>query len=110
MSSPKIKAAAPLTFDLPVSLIAKLEKARRGHQLGSASEVVRLALAHFDLGAFQSTREPHRQISVRIAGKQRTELRQAAKRKDVSVGELIRAALEQLPDKAKSGSPARQRK
>jgi predicted HicB family RNase H-like nuclease len=68
---------------------------------------VRLALQEFDVGSFQPAREPHQQISVRLAGKQRAALAQAAKRKDASVGELIRAALEQLPVKpgraAKSG-------
>ena len=99
MPTSKSKPAAPLTFDLPVSLITKIARAKRGHALGSASEVVRLALEQFDLGSFQPTREPHVQISVRIAGKQRAELTRAAKRKDASVGELIRAALEQLPVK-----------
>ena len=99
MPTPKSKSAAPLTFDLPVSLIAKIAKARRGHALGSASEVIRLALAEFNLASFQPAREPHTQISVRIAGKQRAALRQAAKKKDASIGELIRAALEELPVK-----------
>jgi hypothetical protein len=99
MPTPKSKSSAPLTFDLPVSLIAKIARARRGHSLGSTSELVRLALAEFDVGSFQPTREPHVQISVRIAGKQRAELTRAANRKDASVGELIRAALEQLPVK-----------
>ena len=96
---PKSKFAAPLTFDLPVSLIAKIARTKRGHALRSTSEVVRLALEQFDLGSFQPAREPHQQISVRIAGKQRVDLTKAAKRKDASVGELIRAALEQLPEK-----------
>ena len=56
-----------------------------------------MALEQFDLGSFQLARDPHRQISVRIAGKQRTALRRAAKQKNASVGEVIRAALEQLP-------------
>ena len=99
MPTPKSKSAAPLTFDLPVSLIAKITRAKRGHALGSASEVVRLALAQFDLASFQPAREPHVQISVRIAGKQRAALRGAAKRMDASVGELIRAALERFPEK-----------
>ena len=96
---PTPKPSAPLTFDLPVSLITKIARAKRGHGLGSASEVVRLALEQFDLASFQPTRDPHQQISVRIAGKQRAELTRAAKRKDASVGELIRAALERLPVK-----------
>src|SRR5476649_685925 len=110
MPTPKSKSFAPLTFDLPVSLIAKIVRARRGHALGSTSEVVRLALAQFDLGSFQSTREPHRQISVRIAGKQRAALRQAAKQKDASIGELIRAALEQLPVKLARAAKTGRRK
>ena len=107
---PAPKPAAPLTFDLPVSLITKISRAKRGHGLGSASEVVRLALEQFDLGSFQSTREPHVQISVRIAGKQRVDLTKAAKRKDASVGELIRAALEQLPVKPVRADKTRRRK
>jgi Arc/MetJ-type ribon-helix-helix transcriptional regulator len=108
MPTPKSKSAAPLTFDLPVSLIAKIARAKRGHALGSASDVVRLALEQFDLGSFQPVRDPHRQISVRIASKQRAALCGAAKRKHASVGELIRAALEQLSVKpARAGKTGR---
>ena len=103
----KLRSAAPLTFDLPISLIAKIEKARRGHALGSASEVIRLALEQFNLGPFQPVRDPHRQISVRISGKQRAALRHAAKQKDASVGEVIRAALERLPEKPTRCTKAR---
>ena len=99
MTMPKSKSSAPLTFDLPVSLVAKTARAKRGHALRSTSEVARLALAEFDAGSFQPTRESHQPISVRISGKQRAELAWAAKRKAASVGELIRAALEQLPEK-----------
>lgn len=108
MPTPKSKPAAPLTFDLPVSLIEKIARARRGHALGSASEVVRLALEQFDVGSFHPIREPHVQISVRIAAKQRAELARVAKRNDASVGELIRAALERFPEKpGRAGKNAR---
>jgi hypothetical protein len=97
---PKSSPSAPLTFDLPVSLIARISRAKRGHAVRSTSEIVHLALAQFDLASFQRAREPHQQISVRIARKQRTELARAAKRKDASIGELIRAALERFPEKS----------
>ena len=100
MPAAKMKPAAPLTFDLPESLIAKIGKARKGHGLGSASEVVRLALSRFDLSGFKPSHDRHRQISVRIAGAMRVALRRTAKQNDASVGELIRAALEELPVKA----------
>jgi Arc/MetJ-type ribon-helix-helix transcriptional regulator len=99
MPSAKQKSSAPLTFDLPELLVAKIARTRRKHHLATASEVVRLALNRFDLESFEPARDPHVQISVRITGEARTALRRAAKRKTASIGELIRAALEALPEK-----------
>jgi Arc/MetJ-type ribon-helix-helix transcriptional regulator len=96
---PSKKPSAPLTFDLPESLIAKIEKARTGHGLSTASELVRLALARYNLRSFQPSVDPHRQISVRIEKDTRQTLKRVAREKDASVGELIRAALEALPVK-----------
>ena len=110
MPPKKVKAAEPLTFDLPVSLIAKIDKVRRGHALGSASEVVRLAIAQFDCASFYPSRDPHRQISVRIGAKQRSDLRQAARRSGASIGEIVRAALEQINEKPPRGRASRRRR
>ncbi len=107
MATAKKKPSAPLTFDLPVSLIAKIARTRKRRGLGSASEVVRLALAGFDFGKFNPPRDPHRQISVRIAGATRATLRRTARQKDSSIGELIRAALEQLPEKPTTSRKSR---
>ena len=98
---PTSKPAAPLTFDLPVSLIAKIETIRSDHDLGSASEVVRMALAKFDLDGFTGNAEEHTQISVRIDAATRKGLKRAAKAKDVSIGAIVRAALEAVPAKKK---------
>jgi Arc/MetJ-type ribon-helix-helix transcriptional regulator len=105
MATKSRKASAPLTFDLPVSLIAKIETCRRGHGFKTASEVVRLAMASFDFEACEPARDPHRQISVRIAADQRASLKRYARQKDASVGELLRLALESLPSK-----PAKKKK
>ena len=99
MPAAKKKSSAPLTFDLPASLIAKIARVRKHHGLGSASEVVRVALARFDFAKFNPPRDPHAQISVRIAGNVRATLRRTARQKDACIGELIRAALETLPEK-----------
>ena len=101
MPTSKSKPAAPLTFDLPVSLIAKIEAIRSDHDLDSASEAVRMALAKFDLDGFTSEVEAHTQISVRIDSATRKGLKRAAKAKDVSVGAILRAALEAVPAKKK---------
>jgi Arc/MetJ-type ribon-helix-helix transcriptional regulator len=92
-------ASAPLTFDLPVSLIAKIEGHRKKYGLKTASEVVRLAIEKFDFEGCKPARDPHRQVSVRLGANQRTMLKRYAKKKNASVGELLRFALEGLPAK-----------
>ena len=94
------KGSAPLTFDLPVSLIARIAACRKGHGFSTASEVVRLAIESFDFESCAPTRDPHTQISVRVTGQQRAMLKRFARQKDASVGELLRLALESLPLKA----------
>lgn len=101
MAKSSRKASAPLTFDLPESLIARIETVRKGHGLNSASEVVRTAIENYDFEDCAPTRDPHRQISVRITLDQRAMLRRYAKQKDASVGELLRCALEAVPAKGK---------
>jgi Arc/MetJ-type ribon-helix-helix transcriptional regulator len=95
------KPSAPLTFDLPESLIARIETCRKGHGFASASEVVRTAIAGYDFESSAPSRDPHRQISVRISADQRATLRRYAKKKNASVGELLRLALEAMPAKKK---------
>jgi len=97
MSRPSRKESAPLTFDLPVSLIAKIGACRKGHGFKTASEVVRLAIESFDFEGCAPARDPHTQISVRVTGQQRAMLKRYARKKDGSVGELLRLALESLP-------------
>ncbi len=101
MAKSSRKASAPLTFDLPESLIARIETVRRGHGFKSASEVVRTAIEGYDFEKAAPARDPHRQISVRITTEQRSMLRRYAKSKDASVGELLRLAIESMPTKAK---------
>ncbi len=91
--------ASPLTFDLPVSLINKIATAQSKMGLASTSEVVRLALAQFDFDSFESNREEHRQISVRLPAAMKTTLSRQSRKKKVSVGELLRASLDALKAK-----------
>jgi Arc/MetJ-type ribon-helix-helix transcriptional regulator len=100
MASRSSKGSAPLTFDLPGSLIEKIQALRKGRALKTASEVVRLAIEQFDFSACAPEREDRQQISVRVTNSQRAMLKRYAKGKDSSVGELIRLALDDLPIKA----------
>lgn len=101
MAKSSRKASAPLTFDLPESLIARIEVCRKGHGYTTASEVVRTAISGFNFEACEPNRDPHRQISVRITNDQRTALKRFSKKKNASVGELLRLAIEALPDRPK---------
>jgi len=88
--------ASPLTFDLPVSLIDKISSAQSKLGLASTSEVVRVAIAKFNFDRFEPNAEEHRQISVRLPVEMKTLLAKQSKKKKVSVGELLRVALEGL--------------
>jgi Arc/MetJ-type ribon-helix-helix transcriptional regulator len=94
------KSSAPLTFDLPLALIAKIKAMRNGDGVQTASEVVRMAMERFDFEKCRPVTVPHRQISVRITSDQRAMLKRYAKKKDTSVGELLRLALEDLPERS----------
>ena len=99
MAQRSTKNTAPLTFDLPLELIAKIQAARKTRALKTASDVVRLAIEQFDFDHCQPPQEPHRQISVRISAVQRGMLKRFARSKHTSVGELVRLALVGLPVK-----------
>ena len=101
MAKSSRKPSAPLTFDLPESLIARIETVRKGHAFTTASEVVRTAIAGYDFESCEPSRDRHRQISVRITPDQRSMLKRYARQKDASVGELLRLALEPMPPRGK---------
>jgi Ribbon-helix-helix protein, copG family len=94
--------SAPLTFDLPDSLGVKIERVRKRLKLPTASEAIRRALVAFDFEGYVPPRDPNGQVSVRIPAELRARLRRAARHKKISIGELIRAAIE-----AQARAPAR---
>jgi len=63
--------SAPLTFDLPESLVAEIDALRRDRGLKTVSEVVRLAVEEFDFTRCEFATDPFRQISVRVGSAQR---------------------------------------
>jgi len=96
MAKKSSSTTSPLTFDLPVSLISKIETAQKKLGLGSTSEVVRLAIAKFNFDRYETETEDHRQISVRLPADMKGMLAKHSRKKKVSVGELLRVALDEL--------------
>ena len=101
---------SPLTFDLPLSLIDKIETHRKKLGLKSTSEVVRHAISQFDISLYESDVPEHRQISVRLPAQTKAILVKAAKKKQVSVGELLRVAIDTLPAKSAVATVAPKKK
>lgn len=88
---------SPLTFDLDDDLLGKLDELCNRHGVATKSEIIRHAITVFDFAAFKPDVRSHRQISVRLAPKQKAALIKHARQKGVSIGELLRVALEALP-------------
>jgi hypothetical protein len=103
MASKSSSTPAPLTFDLALPLIDKIETCRRSLGLATTSEVVRLAISRFNYDRFSSSHAPHRQISVRLSSDLRMMLKRQARLKNTSVGELLRVAIEGLANTAERG-------
>ncbi|MCH2157091.1 MAG: CopG family transcriptional regulator [Opitutales bacterium] len=82
-----------LTFDLASSDHKRLGSLAKRHSARSVSSLVRIAIERYDYGRYQTGSRDHRQLSVRLPEKLRSDLVQASKRKKVSVGELVRAAV-----------------
>lgn len=102
---PPADESAPLTFDLKEELIQKIDTLRGVLGAASNSDVIRLALERYDFSSFRSPERPHRQISVRLPSRTKQELVRVARQRRVSVGELLRTALESLPMRsAKAGA------
>jgi Arc/MetJ-type ribon-helix-helix transcriptional regulator len=91
----------PLTFDLTREQSRKIKSVRRSRGLRSASDVVRTAIAELAAVSVPSKAPRFRQISVRLSRRVRENLRRQAKRKNRSIGDLVRVALEAIQPRAK---------
>jgi Arc/MetJ-type ribon-helix-helix transcriptional regulator len=91
------RESSPLTFDLKDDLLEKLDQLQQRTGVSSKSEIIRHAISAFDYSTFRPSAQGHRQISVRLPLKQKATLLKLARQKEVSVGELLRVALDGLP-------------
>jgi Arc/MetJ-type ribon-helix-helix transcriptional regulator len=106
MAVKKTSATAPLTFDIGVKLLDKIETLQKRSGASSKSEIIRFALAEFDFSSVQIEPKSSKQISVRLSSKAKNELIRSSKKLKVSVGELLRLSVEALPKKIAAGSLA----
>ncbi len=102
MSSGQTK---PLTFDLQEEFLKKLDSLRRRTGARSLSEVVRYAIDQVKLSELTSSKSAHRQLSVRLSVELRGKLFSLSRQKNLSLGEVLRGAIEALPDDPKDFNP-----
>ena len=96
MMAQKKKPVSPLTFELKEELLNKLNDFKFNYGARSVSEVIRAALTTFNFNKYQPVDEVQRQISVRLPDDHKAELIKRSKQTGVSIGELLRAAIEDL--------------
>lgn len=88
-----------LTVSLPEDLHGELHSYAKRHGFANFSALIRYALDNFDAKKHLSAPEASRQVSFRIPDDLRADLDKSAKKSGVSLGHLIRTALENLPEK-----------
>lgn len=96
MTNAPSQKSAPITFEIQEELLLKLKNYQKLSNSNSVSEVIRQALMDFNFNTFKHTAIPHRQISVRLPENLKTRLTNFSTKKRVSIGELLRVAIESL--------------
>lgn len=88
-----------LTVSLPEEKHGQLHAYAKKHAFSNFSALVRYALENFDAKKHLSAPESSRQVSFRIPNELRGALDKQARKAGVSLGHLIRTALDTLPEK-----------
>lgn len=107
MAKKRATSVTPLTFDVKEGLLARIRAFQEETGSPSVSSVVREAVSRYDFRRYKAETRSHKQISVRIPEGDRESLLQLARSRNVSVGGLLRAALEDLVEETATRGPSR---
>lgn len=94
----------PFPIQLEVEFLDRMSEPVRDGRAKSVSEIIRAALERFDLDQVVVVRPPQLNISVRLSAEIRKNLKRVARTKHTSVGQLVRAAIEQYLPQLESGA------
>lgn len=86
----------PLTFDIEEKLLKGMETFQKKTNAKTLSEVIRLALNVFNFEKYEKIHKKHKQVSVRLPMEVKEKLYLVSDRKKVSIGELLRVAINHL--------------
>lgn len=96
MTNTHSQKSAPITFEIQEELLSKLKHYQKVTNSHSLSEVIRQSLTAFNFNSYKHSRIPHKQISVRLPENLKSRLTSFSTKKQVSIGELLRVAIENL--------------
>ncbi len=85
--------SSPLTFEMDAAMGESLQAFASDHSLRSVSAALRFILDSTDLAAMEPPDKKMRQFSVRIPLETRDRLNALARKKNSSIGELVRTAV-----------------
>jgi metal-responsive CopG/Arc/MetJ family transcriptional regulator len=89
-----VQASSPLTFDADFEVMEKVDELIRLLNT-TRSDVIRRALKACDYSSIEPVSEDSRQVSVRLEPNLQTTLRMSSQRLQLSIGELVRVAVEE---------------
>jgi predicted DNA-binding protein len=98
------KTARPFPLQLEVELLDRLSEPVREGRAKSVSEIIRTALERYDFANVIVMRPAQLLISVRLPVEIRRNLKQLARAKHASIGQLVRAAVEAYLPQLESGA------
>ncbi len=96
MYNPTPQKNSPVTFEIEQKLLSKLKQFQQQTKTNSLSEIIRYALNSFKFESFKNTITVNKQISIRLPKSLKDELSRFSTKKKVSIGELLRAAIQNL--------------
>ena len=91
-------STSPLTFDLQQDLYEKLVEVQNRVGANTLSEVIRYAVSLLEERNLKPSPKTSRQVSVRVSQELRIRLERLSRRNKSSLGEILRVALDALPD------------
>ena len=104
------KTASPFPITVEVEFLDRMSEPVRDGRAKSVSAIVRTALEQYDFSTVVVMRPSQLQISVRLSGEIRKTLKKISRTKHTSIGQLVRAAVEDYLPKLEAVAVAADRK
>jgi predicted DNA-binding protein len=104
------KTSRPFPISIEVEFLDRLSEPVRDGRAKSVSAILRTALEQYDFSNMVVMRPSQLQISVRLPGEIRKNLKKISRAKHTSIGQLVRAAVEDYLPKLEAAAQKKKKK